>query len=159
MRLIWKIRVSDGFFMRADSFVQFTNYMDKQLEEFGGRAFYGGKLLNEQSHGESFLSLFENRFKKRGIYILDEPEAALSPQRILSFMTVIKDLADTENAQFIISTHSPMLMALPDSQFIYITGNKMKEMDYKDTEHYRITKSFLDSPERYFKYLFDEQEK
>lgn len=156
----WKIKINDGFFMRADSFAHFANYIDQQSNDYGSSAFsyYGGKSLNEQSHGESFLSLFQNRFTNQGIYILDEPEAALSPQRILSFMVIMKELADSGNAQFIISTHSPILMAMPDAQFLYISEDKINEMNYKDTEHYQVTKSFLDNPERMLKYLFENEE-
>lgn len=154
----WKIKVNNGFFMRADSFNQFAIYLD-ELAKFDRRSYkpYGGKSLNEQSHGESFLSLFENRFGTRGIYILDEPEAALSPQKILSFMVMINELSKTGDAQFIISTHSPMLMAMPDAQFIYIKDSELIEMDYKETEHFQITKSFLNNPERMLKYLLKDE--
>ena len=160
LKFSWKFKVNDGFFMRSDSFLHFANYIDEQTQFVGNNAyaFYGGKSLNEQSHGESFLSLFENRFTKRGIYILDEPEAALSPQKILVFIAIIKELADSGNVQFIISTHSPMLMAIPNSQFIYITDNHLEEKSYRETEHFLITKSFLDNPERFFKHLFDNEE-
>lgn len=154
----WKLKINNGFFMRADRFNQFAIYLD-ELAKFDRRSYkpYGGKSLNEQSHGESFLSLFENRLGTRGIYILDEPEAALSPQNVLSFMVIINELAKTGNAQFIISTHSPMLMALPTAQFIYIRDNELIEMDYKETEHFQIYKSFYDNPDRMLKHLFEEE--
>ena len=161
MRFEWNTKVYDGFFMRSDSFSNFTNFIDEQAKEYGEKksySYYGGKSLNKQSHGESFLSLFINRFDKKGIYILDEPEAALSPNKILEFMFLIKQLSDTGKAQFIIATHSPILMAYPDAQFVYIKNNEIKEMNYVETDHYIITKNFLDNPERYFHYLFDEDE-
>jgi len=110
--------------------------------------------MHEQSHGESFLSLVKNRFHGNGLYILDEPEAALSPMRLLTLLAEIKYLVD-KDAQFIISTHSPILMAFPKAKIYEITGNGITETTYQETEHYKVTKSFLDNPERTFKYLFE----
>lgn len=154
----WRPRITDGFFMRAESFVHFADYLDAQAGDFSADVAYGaygGRSLNTQSHGESFLSLFENRFHRPGLYILDEPEAALSPQRILTFLTLIHQLTKEGDAQFIISTHSPMLMAFPGAQFLYIEDGVLREIDYRDTEHYRLTLSFLQNPERYFRHLFE----
>jgi predicted ATPase len=149
LRLSWLPKASDGFFMRAESFFNFATYIDQvsSLER------YGGRRLHEQSHGESFLSLFTNRFD-RGIYILDEPEAALSPQRQLSFLKVIYDLAASGQAQFLIASHSPILLAYPKATLLSLDGGALREVAYAETEHYRITKEFLDSPERFFKHLF-----
>ncbi len=149
LRLQWLPKVTDGFFMRAESFFDFATYLDTVSDL---RA-YGGKSLHAQSHGESFLALFTNRFEQ-GLYILDEPEAALSPQRQLSFLRVIHDLESPGHAQFLISSHSPILLAYPGAALLSLDGPEIRPVDYRDTEHYQVTKQFLDSPERFFKHLF-----
>jgi predicted ATPase len=101
------------------------------------------------------LALFVNRFG-RGIYILDEPEAALSPQRQLAFLKVIHDLESGGEAQFLIASHSPILLAYPKATLLSLDGGPIHEVLYADTEHYKLTKQFLDSPERFLKHLFDE---
>jgi len=154
IKLSWMPKVTNGFFMRAESFFNFATYIDQLAESDPGilRA-YGGKSLHEQSHGESFLSLFLNRFHK-GIYILDEPEAALSPSRQLSFMAIIHELESSGNAQFLIATHSPILLCYPKAVIFSLNGDKIHPVNYKETEHYRLTKEFLDAPERYLRHLF-----
>lgn len=151
LRLQWLPKVTDGFFMRAESFFDFATYLDTVSDL---RA-YGGKSLHAQSHGESFLALFTNRFEQ-GLYILDEPEAALSPQRQLSFLRVIHDLESPGHAQFLISTHSPILLAYPGAELLSLDGAAIRPVAYHDTDHYQVTKHFLDSPERFFKHLFAE---
>jgi predicted ATPase len=149
LRLSWMPKVTDGFFMRAESFFNFATYID----QVSTLARYGGVPLNQQSHGESFLALFANRFG-RGLYILDEPEAALSPQRQLSFLKIIHDLERSGQAQFLIASHSPILLAYPRATLLDLDGGTIAPIAYQDTAHYRITKQFLDSPDRYFKHLF-----
>lgn len=152
----WLPKVTNGFFMRAESFYNFASYIDEIAQEDSAvLQAYGGKSLHHQSHGESFLSLFVNHFNK-GIYILDEPEAALSPNRQLAFLALIHDLDISGKAQFIIATHSPMLLSYPGSIIFSLDGEQIKEVDYKQTDHYRITKDFLENPDRYFRYLFTE---
>jgi predicted ATPase len=103
---------------------------------------YGGKSLHHQSHGESFLALLEHRLRGDGLYILDEPEAALSPTRQMSMLTRLHQLVE-DGCQFIIATHSPILMAYPDAD-IYMMGNGPPYLiDYQETEHYQVTKQFL----------------
>lgn len=148
-------RISNGFFMRAESFFNFADYIDEIAKEDPVVLdAYGGKSLHEQSHGESFLSLFQNQFS-RGIYILDEPEAALSPNRLMTFMSIINKLEQSGRAQFIIATHSPMLLCYPESTIYNFGTSGLEEIGYKDTEHYQLTKSFLDNPDAYFRFLFD----
>lgn len=149
LRLSWLPKATDGFFMRAESFYDFANYLDgvSSMERYGGRS------LLEQSHGESFLALFRNRFE-RGIYILDEPEAALSPKRQLSFLRVIHDLEVDGQAQFLIASHSPILLAYPNATLLTLDGGPIREIAYRDTEHFTVTREFLESPERFFKHLF-----
>jgi predicted ATPase len=148
-------RISNGFFMRAESFFNFADYIDEIAEEDPDILdAYGGKSLHEQSHGESFLSLFQNQFS-RGIYILDEPEAALSPNRLMTFMSIINKLEQSGRAQFIIATHSPMLLCYPEATIFNFGTSGLEEIGYKDTEHYQLTKSFLDNPDAYFRFLFE----
>jgi predicted ATPase len=140
-------RINEGFFLRAESFSNFAAYID----ETGSRRY--GKPLQNHSHGESFLSLFNNNFQS-GIYLLDEPEAALSPRRLLELMAIIFTLEQSGEAQFIIITHSPILMAYPHGQIISLDYGKPTVIDYKETDHYQFTKSFLDNPDAYFRHLF-----
>lgn len=149
LRLSWLPKVTEGFFMRAESFYNFATYID----EVSTLSRYGGKALHKQSHGESFLALFGNRFRQ-GIFILDEPEAALSPQRQLSFLRIIHDLEKSGDAQFLISTHSPIILSYPGAVLFSLDGDVIREVDYRETEHYRITRDFLNTPERYFAHLF-----
>lgn len=155
LQLIWKPkRISNGFFMRAESFFNFASYIDElAAEDIGILDAYGGKSLHEQSHGESFLSLFDNKFDS-GIYILDEPEAALSPARILAFMSVINKLERSGRAQFLIATHSPILICYPGAAIFHFSENGVTETTYQETEHYNLTKSFLDNPETFLRHLF-----
>lgn len=148
-------RINQGFFMRAESFFNFADYIDEIARE-DGRILdaYGGKSLHHQSHGESFLALFANQFRQ-GIYILDEPEAALSPNRLMTFMSIINKLERSGKAQFLIATHSPMLLCYPAAQILHFGENGLEVMGYQETEHYQLTKSFLDNPEAYFRFLFE----
>jgi predicted ATPase len=150
LRLSWLPKVTDGFFLRAESFYNFASY----IEQVSTLRAYGGKSLHHQSHGESFLALFAHRFE-HGLYLLDEPEAALSPQRQLAFLRIIHDLAEPGQAQFLIATHSPILLAYPGAT-IYQFGEKgIARVEYTETEHYRLTRDFLQAPERYLTTLFD----
>lgn len=148
LRLSWLPKVTQGFFMRAESFYNFATYID----EVSDLRAYGGKPLHSQSHGESFISLFANRFEQ-GIYILDEPEAALSPQRQLSFLKIVHDLATSGHAQFLIATHSPMILSYPGAVLFSLDGDTIQEISYRETNHFLITRDFLNSPERFFKHL------
>lgn len=151
LRLTWRPKVTKGFFLRAESFYNFATY----IEGVSNMQAYGGKSLHAQSHGESFLALFAHRFDQ-GVFILDEPEAALSPQRQLSFLKIVHDLATTGRAQFLIATHSPIILAYPGAVLFSLDGDAIEEIAYRDTKHYLITRDFLNSPERFFKHLFDE---
>ncbi|MBC3911219.1 AAA family ATPase [Undibacterium umbellatum] len=147
----------DGFFLRAESFFNVATEIEKLDEGPGGPPIinsYGGISLHEQSHGESFLKLMTERFGGQGLYILDEPEAALSPQRQLAVLSRIHDLVE-ENSQFIIATHSPILMAYPDA-CIYQCGKEgIAEIAYEDTEHYKVTRDFLANPKRMMDMLME----
>lgn len=148
--LSWMPKQTNGFFLRAESFYQFASHVDElERERPTGFSAYGGRSLHEQSHGESFLSLFTNRFTGKGIYLLDEPEAALSPMRQLAFLYVMKDLVD-EGAQFLIATHSPILMGFPEAKILNFDASPMEEIRYEDTEHYQLTRRFLENRDRYW---------
>ena len=149
----WRQRVQSGFFLRAETFFNFASHLEEAGSSFRS---YGGTSLHLMSHGEAFLALFENRFED-GLYILDEPEAALSPQRQLALMSVIHRLSTPRNAQFIIATHSPILMAFPGATVLALNGANIEPVDYRDTEHFKITRDFLANPERFFHYLFDNE--
>jgi predicted ATPase len=157
LHLQWRQRVSDGFFLRAETFFNFATY----LEEVGSTFLaYGGTSLHKQSHGEAFLALFENRIED-GVYLLDEPEAALSPGRQLTFLSILHRLAEMKVAQFVIATHSPILLTLPGSTVLSIDDGRLREVGYRDTEHFQLTRDFLNAPERYHRHLFraaDEEE-
>ena len=150
----------DGFFLRAESFYNVASNIDQmdRVPAPGPRVIesYGGVSLHKQSHGESFMALVKNRFGGNGLYILDEPEAALSPSRLLELMCHIHEL-EKKNSQFIISTHSPILMAYPGAEVLYLTQEGIKSVSYQQTEHYQITKQFLNAPERMCKYLFADE--
>lgn len=137
----------DGFFFRAESFYNLAT----NVEELGVTG-YGEQSLHEQSHGESFMSLFFNRFRGNGLYILDEPEAALSPTSQMTFLAHMVELIKS-NSQFIISTHSPILLACPESQIFQLSSNGLSELSYNETEIVQLYKEFLRSPKRMIKYL------
>lgn len=151
-------RPKDGFFLRAESFFNVATEIENldSAPSFSPPVIdsYGGRSLHEQSHGESFLALMMNRFGGHGLYILDEPEAALSPQRQLSVLSRIHDLV-SDDSQFIIATHSPILMAYPESWIYSCSSSGLSRIDYYDTEHYQVTHDFLSNPERMFRVLLE----
>lgn len=152
LRIGWLPKVNQGFFLRAESFFNFASFIDDCAKgDADSLTPYGGKSLHEQSHGESFLALFRNKFgyNQREIYLLDEPEAALSPQRQLSFLKILLELAQTGRFQFIIATHSPILMSLPNASLLLFTEKGIGEENYHKTEHFRIMKAFINDPEQY----------
>lgn len=141
----------DGFFLRAESVYNVASEIDR-LKHSGGNGeqfikAYGGTSLHEQSHGESFMSIMQNRFTGRGLYILDEPEAALSPSSQMAMLSLMKTLID-KDSQFIISTHSPILMAYPDAEIIELDEAGYRSVPYKETSHYRLTSYFLNNTEK-----------
>lgn len=149
----------DGFFLRAESFYNVATNIDEMDREpsFEPKviASYGGVSLHDQSHGESFLALVHNRFGGNGLYLLDEPEAALSPSRLMTLLVEIHELVKA-NSQFIIATHAPILMAYPGAEVYELSEDGICSVDYRQTEHYRLTRRFLENPEKTMHYLFDE---
>ena len=151
-------RPKDGYFLRAESLYNVaTNIDDLDSIECNAPPIsqaYGNKSLHNQSHGESFLSIFFKRFLGNGLYILDEPEAALSPVSQMSLLVRIKELVDL-NSQFIIATHSPILLACPHSQIYEIKKENVFSKSYYETEHYLIMKNFFEDTERVINSLLE----
>nr|WP_281419750.1 AAA family ATPase [Evansella tamaricis] len=176
LKLSWRIKTRTGFFLRADDFLNYTKRLaeikresQEKIKEIKSRDKFSlevlpyastlydlknlyGDGLEFRSHGESFLDLFQSRFRPNGLYLLDEPEAPLSPLKQLSLISMLMEMVK-ENSQFIIATHSPILMALPDAEIFCLDNGEMKLVDYQEVEHVRLTKSFLEDPERYLRHL------
>lgn len=140
----------DGFFLRAESFYNVATYIDALDRETAAAPpiidSYGSVSLHKQSHGESFMALLSNRFNGNGLYILDEPEAALSPMRQMAMVSRMHELVKM-NSQFIIATHSPIIMAYPHAR-IYSIDDNYKEVSYKETEHYNVMKNFINNTDK-----------
>ncbi|WKZ42720.1 MAG: AAA family ATPase [Anaerolineales bacterium] len=181
-RLAWAKRTRKGFFLRAEDFFGYAKSMRQTKEEFErelhnvkeeyqGRSKYAEDLasmpyrgqldamqrrygdgLDARSHGESFLALFQSRFVPDGLYLLDEPEAALSPTRQLTFISAVMHMIG-QNAQFIIATHSPIILATPNAQILQFANGGIREVQYNELEHVQLTKDFLNSPESFLRHL------
>lgn len=152
-------RPRDGFFLRAESFYNVASNIDDLNQRVPGLlSSYGGVSLHEQSHGESFLALVLNRFGGDGLYLLDEPEAALSPSRQMSLLVYLHRLVQ-QDSQLVIATHSPILMAYPGA-CIYVLSKDdgIRRTAYEQTEHYVVTREFLNHPEKMLRYLLDEKD-
>ena len=149
-------RPRTGYFLRAESFFNVATEIENLDAEPGlGPPViqsYGGRSLHEQSHGESFMTLMTERFAGQGLYILDEPEAALSPQRQLAVLSRLHDLV-REDSQFIIATHSPILMAYPDAWIYQCSEQGVERVAYEDTQHFQVTRDFLADPARMLREL------
>jgi predicted ATPase len=147
IRLAWLPKISQGFFMRAETFYNFLEYIyDPQFADIDYQKYYGGKLL-EKSHGEAFLSLFNHRFQRSGIYLLDEPEAALSPNRQLAFLKVMMQMESRQDTQIIMITHSPILMSYPGAQVLLFSQEGIRPCELEDVENYRLMRDFLKDPQ------------
>jgi predicted ATPase len=142
-----------GYFLRAESFFNIATYVETNEDAIRS---HGGKSLHEQSHGESFLTLILNRFGPNGFYVLDEPEAALSLRGSLALIRRIHDLVE-EGSQFIVSTHSPILLGYPDARIYTLSESGIAETAYEETEQYELTRSFLADRDRFLHYLFAEE--
>jgi predicted ATPase len=155
-RKLWlgknKIPRGDSFFLRAESFYNFATY----IQQIGYSHAYGERPLHEQSHGEAFLSLMIHRLSGNGLYFFDEPEAALSPQRQLTFLRALHDLVQ-RGGQFIIATHSPIILAYPDATILHFSEKGIEPIAYEDTEHYKVTRAFLTRTEMMLKELLNDQ--
>jgi predicted ATPase len=182
LKLVWNKRTRKGFFMRSEDFFGFARRMDHSREEmerslreveeeYKNRSQHArdlarmaytneisameqryGEGVDARSHGESYLNLFQSRFIPGGLYLLDEPEAPLSPKRQLSFLVLLKEMADREG-QFIIATHSPILMAYPGAEILNCDSGRLERVEYADLEHVYITRGFLEHPTLYLREL------
>ncbi|MFD0588939.1 AAA family ATPase [Paenibacillus sp. GCM10027627] len=154
-------RPKDGFFFRAESYYNLATNIDEMDREF---AFgppiitsYGGKSLHKQSHGESFFATFLHRFGGKGLYLLDEPEAALSPSRQMAFLARMHDLI-RDDSQFIIATHSPIMLAYPESVIYELTPSGIRTTTWEETDHVAVTRQFLNHRERLLQQLLGDDE-
>ena len=150
LTLIKKDYAKDGFFLRAESLYNAATYIDEVKATHN----YGNVSLHNQSHGESFLSIVQNRFSGNGLYLLDEPEAALSPMRLMTLIVEIDSLLKN-NSQFIIATHSPILMAFPNAEILQFSESGIEKVKYYETEHYKTTKLFIEDSEKMIYHLID----
>ncbi|MHA6493683.1 AAA family ATPase [Pseudomonas borbori] len=141
----------DGYFLRAESFFNVATYMD-EVGYLGG---YGDKSLHARSHGEAFMALLTHKLRGKGLYLLDEPEAALSPSRQLAALSAIHQLA-RDDSQFIIATHSPILLAYPHAKIVRFDETGLSEVAYEETEHYLVTRDFLNNYPRRLEQLLDD---
>jgi predicted ATPase len=181
-RLAWKKRTHKGFFLRAEDFFGYAKQMrntreelQEEMKEIGqefqkrsqsaadlGRMPYANQLaaierrygegLDMRSHGESFMLLFQSRFVPQGLYLLDEPEAALSPMRQLTFLAALKQMI-AEDSQFIIATHSPILLAFPEAEILSFDGGAIQKVQYEQLEHVNLTRDFLKNPQSFLRHL------
>ncbi|YCM43125.1 AAA family ATPase [Verrucomicrobiaceae bacterium 227] len=152
------MRPMDGFFLRAESFFNFATEMDELEKDpycANGYFSYGGKSLHEQSHGESFFSLFLHRLDGHGLYLLDEPEAALSATRQMAFLVRLHDLVE-DFSQFIIATHSPIILAYPEATIYQFSEDGIEEVSYRESQAYEVTHRFLKDPEGMVKRLLED---
>lgn len=153
-------RARDGFFLRAESFYNVASEIERldRAPTLGNPVIgsYGGVSLHAQSHGESFFALMLHRFGGNGFYVLDEPEAALSPSRQMAMLTRLHQLVQ-QRSQFVIATHSPILMAYPHADILQIGEDGLQRVEYRDTEHYRLTRAFLEQPQRMLDRLLDDE--
>lgn len=145
-------RPRDGYFLRAESFY---NVATAAEDQYGVLDAYGGRSLHEQSHGESFMALVMHRLGGQGLYLFDEPEAALSPTRQMSLIAAMHGLVE-RGSQFIIATHSPIILGYPGATIYLFTDHAISRVPYTETEHYVITRSFLNNPERMLRELLSD---
>jgi len=180
LHIDWGRQTTKGFFFRAEDFSDFINAVEKEknkmddslrdlrgnvpdsvIEQMSNSMNYVlhdmrnkyGTNMQAFSHGEAYLTILQTRIADKGIYLLDEPEAALSPLKQLSLIAFILEVLKNKNSQFIIATHSPILMGIPNATLYEIQEDGMQQVGYKETDHYRITKTFLDNPEYYLSHL------
>jgi predicted ATPase len=164
LRLSFDRRTGAGYFLRAESFFNAVSYMDaldKDAEPIRDlpliSTFYGGRSLHTRSHGETFFTLLQLKFQRNGLFLLDEPEAALSPQRQLAFLVLLHDvLGKYKDAQFIISTHSPVLLGYPKAQIVSFDEGHLHEIDYEETAPMQIVRRFVNERESFLEDLFRE---
>lgn len=155
LRLSFDRRTGAGYFLRAESFFNAASYID----DIGVTQYYGGRSLHTHSHGETFFKVLDMKFRRDGLFLLDEPEAALSPQRQLGFLVLLHDtLKNCKDAQFIISTHSPVLLGFPDAQIVSFDDGSLHEILYEETAPMQIVRRFLNDRDNFLAELFQESQ-
>jgi predicted ATPase len=142
----------DSYFLRAESFYNVAT----EIERLDVNRYYGGKSLHEQSHGEAFFTLFEKRLGGGGLYLMDEPEAALSPSRQLQFLALMHDYCK-QGSQFVIATHSPLILAYPDAWIYALSANGIQRTEYDDAEHVRVSRAFLSKTKKMLDTLLSDE--
>ncbi len=184
LRLSYHEKTRHGFFVRAEDFIGYARSLKNQIKELDKEIeevkenFTGGDInltlgaiegeknslidrysadMEAMSHGEGFLKFFTSRITAKGLYLIDEPEAALSPTRQLSLLSLIIEKVKKTGSHFIIATHSPIIMSIPDSEVLYFQDGTIKKIDYKETEHYQLTKNILDDPSSIMNILGSEE--
>jgi predicted ATPase len=146
----WMDGIVSGSFFTSERSQEFARYLDEWAKKDPGMLnYFGGKSLMTQSHGQSLMSFFRARYQKKGLYLLDEPETALSPRSQLELVSLIRDMGEAGHAQFIIATHSPILMACPGAKLHNFNDIPVKEINYEETDHYKIYKSFMEDRSQY----------
>lgn len=150
LTLSWLPKVTQGFFFRAESVFNFARRIDTSDDPLHGPVWdqYGGRPLLEHSHGEGFFRIFANRFARGGLFILDEPESALIPQRQLAFLRLIKEGVDSGRSQFVIATHSPIIMSYPGADVFEINAGRLARIAPSESGSYRLLQSFFMNPSR-----------
>ena len=150
IRMEWSNGMVPGSFFAADIFRNFAKNLDEwSAMDPGMLKYFGGKSLMSQSHGQSLMSLFKARYKIKGLYLLDEPETALSPKSQIELLGVLKDMSRKGHAQFIVATHSPILLACPDADILNFNRLPLASIDYEDTEYFRIYRDFMNNRNKY----------
>lgn len=145
LRAGWLPKVTNGGFFKAESFFSVARYLDEAARDGGGAP----PDFLSWSHGEGFVRFFEERMSRQGIYFMDEPESALSPKRQLELLRILNRIQEQANAQVIMATHSPILMALPNAQVLEVTRHGIARVDYRDTQHFKLYQSFTIDPEEF----------
>ena len=156
MRPSFRRRPRDGYFLRAEFQAHFASLLDarKSDPDFNGDpyALYGGRSLHTRSHGEAFLAILQHRIRS-GLFLFDEPESALSPQRQLVLLAQISELLAAGKSQFIVATHSPILLTMPGAQILSFDGDAARQVTLEETSHYQITRGILQNPRAFWKHL------
>jgi len=154
IKVAWTNSKVPGSFFDSQLFRNFSQLLDEwAVDDPGLLDYFGGKSLISQSHGQSLMAFFQSRFKLKGLYFLDEPETALSPNSQLALLKLLKDMGETGKAQFIIATHSPILLACPGAEIFSFDAIPVETITYEDTQYYQIYKSFMENPSRYLNQL------
>ncbi|MEX0807530.1 MAG: AAA family ATPase [Dongiaceae bacterium] len=160
LRFSWLPKIANGFFFRAETYFELVRYLEETAKDWPIMRFnYGGTPLDAQSHGEAFLALFENRLgnDRRAIYLFDEPEAALSPQRLARFVRLLRRAEKSRNVQILMATHSPVLMGYPGVQLLDLSGGAIRRTSLFETDHFRTLQAFFVDPDAYYEQVFADE--